>query len=54
MYSPRTRDGRMRADVVNMAADQERFRQALAQAEALAQARKAELDMRHRQAVRNP
>ncbi|AEI82847.1 secretion protein HlyD (plasmid) [Cupriavidus necator N-1] len=78
MYSPWTRDGRVRADVVNIAADvsglvsrvpvrdnqevrkgdllfvidQERFRQALAQAEAQVQARKAELDMRHRQAMR--
>ncbi len=78
MYSPWTRDGRVRAEVINIAADvsglvaqvavrdnqevrkgdllfvidQERFRQALAQAEAQAQARKAELDMRHQQAVR--
>ncbi|AQV98159.1 HlyD family secretion protein [Cupriavidus necator] len=78
MYSPWTRDGRVRADVVNIAPDvsglvsrvpvrdnqevrkgdllfvidQERFRQALAQAQAQVQARKAELDMRHRQAMR--
>ncbi|MGN5478499.1 efflux RND transporter periplasmic adaptor subunit [Cupriavidus basilensis] len=78
MYSPWTRDGRVRAEVINIAADvsglvaqvavrdnqevrkgdllfvidQERFRQALAQAEAQAQSRKAELDMRHQQAVR--
>lgn len=78
MYSPWTRDGRVRAEVINIAADvsglvarvavrdnqeirkgdllfvidQERFRQALAQAEAQAQARKAELDMRHQQAMR--
>lgn len=78
MYAPWTRDGRVRAEVINIAADvsglvarvavrdnqevhrgdllfvidQERFRQALAQAEAQTQARKAELDMRHQQAVR--
>lgn len=78
MYSPWTRDGRVRADVVNIAADvsglvsrvpvrdnqevrkgdllfvidQERFRQALEQAEAQVRARKAELDMRHRQVTR--
>ncbi|KJK21793.1 membrane protein [Burkholderiaceae bacterium 16] len=78
MYSPWTRDGRVRAEVVNIAADvsglvsrvpvkdnqevhqgdllfvidQERFRQALAQAEAQVQARKAELDMRHQQTIR--
>lgn len=78
MYSPWTRDGRVRAEVINIAADvsglvsrvavrdnqevrrgdllfvidQERFRQALAQAQAQTQARKAELDMRHQQAMR--
>ena len=78
MYSPWTRDGRVRAEVVSIAADvsglvsrvavrdnrhvrrgdllfvidQARFRQALAQAQAQVQARKAELDMRHQQAAR--
>ncbi|WP_434035015.1 efflux RND transporter periplasmic adaptor subunit [Cupriavidus sp. a3] len=78
MYSPWTRDGRVRADVVSIAADvsgpveqvpvrdnqevrkgdllfaldPERFRQAVAQAEAQVRARKAELDMRHQQASR--
>lgn len=78
MYSPWTRDGRVRADVVSIAADvsgpvaqvpvrdnqevrkgdllfaidPERFRQAVAQAEAQVRARKAELDLRQQQARR--
>lgn len=78
MYSPWTRDGRVRAEVVNIAADvsgpvsqvlvrdnqevrkgdllfaidPERFRLAVAQAEAQVRARKAELDMRRQQASR--
>src|ERR1700730_4420931 len=78
MYSPWTRDGRVRAEVVTVAPDvsglvtrvlvqdnqvvrkgdllfqidQERFRLALAQAEAQVVTRKAELDMRRQQAFR--
>ncbi|UDM54059.1 HlyD family secretion protein [Cupriavidus sp. MP-37] len=78
MYSPWTRDGRVRADVISIAADvsgpvaqvpvrdnqevrkgdllfaidPERFRQAVAQAEAQVRARKAELDLRQQQARR--